>query len=229
MKIGGLMKLTLLDYPEKIACTVFTIGCNFRCPFCHNGGMVLGNNCEELSEEDVLNFLKKRQNVLEGMCLTGGEPLLQQGVENFLRQVKSLGYLVKLDTNGSFPERLQNLIDEKLVDYVAMDVKNCQASYEKTAGAPVDLQAVCRSVELLKNGKVDYEFRTTVTDKHTVQDMEELGRWLCGAKRLYLQKFVVGPDMLDKNSRGCDDNTMRHYKTILKKYVSETHLRGMEE
>lgn len=229
MKIGGLIKLTLLDYPEKIACTVFTVGCNFRCPFCHNGGMVLGTNCEKLSEENVLHFLNKRKNVLEGMCLTGGEPLLQQGVEDFLQKVKNLGYLVKLDTNGSFPDKLQKLIDEKFVDYVAMDVKNCQESYRATAGANVDLQAVCRSVELLKSGVVDYEFRTTVTDKHTTQDVERLGHWLNGAKRLFLQKFVAGPDMLDENSRGCDDETMRRYKTILQKYVPETHLRGMEE
>lgn len=229
MKIGGLMKLTLLDYPEKIACTVFTVGCNFRCPFCHNGGMVLGTNCEQLSEGDVLNFLQKRKNVLEGMCLTGGEPLIQQGVEDFLRKVKNLGYLVKLDTNGSFPERLKQLIDEKLVDYVAMDVKNSQASYQQTAGASVDMQAICQSVELLKSGVVEYEFRTTVTDKHTEQDMEQLGQWLTGAKRLFLQKFVAGPDMLDQNSRGCDDETMHRYKTILQRYVPETHLRGMEE
>lgn len=229
MKIGGLMKLTLLDYPGKIACTVFTVGCNFRCPFCHNGGMVLGTNCEQLSEEDVLVFLQKRKNVLEGLCLTGGEPLIQHGVEDFLRKVKNLGYLVKLDTNGSFPKRLEKLIDEKLVDYVAMDVKNSRASYAKTAGATVDAQAICRSVELLKNGKIDYEFRTTVTDNHTSQDMEQLGQWLMGTKRLFLQKFVAGPDMLDKNARGCDDETMRRYKIILQKYVPETHLRGMEE
>ena len=127
MKIGGLAKLTLLDYPQKVACTVFTIGCNFRCPFCHNASLVECRNCEQLTNEDVLSFLKKRKNVLEGVCVTGGEPLLQSGLEDFLAHVKELGYLVKLDTNGSNPAKLQSLVQKGLVDYVAMDVKNSKA------------------------------------------------------------------------------------------------------
>lgn len=230
MKIGGLLKLTLLDYPNKVACTVFTQGCNFRCPFCHNGGMVFGTNCEELTEWEVLNFLQKRKNVLEGMCLTGGEPLIQQGVEDFLRNVKALGYSVKLDTNGSFPEKLQSLAEKKLVDYVAMDVKNSKSMYHETTGADVDLTAVCRSVELLKSGIVESEFRTTVTGSfHTEESIEEMGQWLQGAKKLYLQKFVKGNDLIDPNTFGCDDDTMRRYKEILQNYISEVHLRGMDD
>lgn len=229
MKIGGLMKLTLLDFPQKIACTVFTVGCNFRCPFCHNSGMVFGTNCENLSEQDVFDFLNKRKSVLEGVCLTGGEPLLQSGVEDFLRHAKQLGYATKLDTNGSFPEKLEELINQKLVDYVAMDVKNCQDCYHKTAGVNVDVAAIDRSVQLLKSGVVDYEFRTTVTTDHTEETMHKLGQWLQGAKRLYLQKFVAGPDMIDPSSQGHDDETMKKFRTILQTYVAETHLRGMEE
>lgn len=229
MKIGGLMKLTLLDFPGKVACTVFTVGCNFRCPFCHNGGMVFGTNCEQMTEWEVLSFLRKRKNVLEGMCLTGGEPLLQNGVEEFLRNVKALGYAVKLDTNGSFPEKLQNLVEKGLVDYVAMDVKNSQKLYCQTTGVQADVESVCRSVEFLKSNAVDYEFRTTVTSDHTEECIREMGEWLQGAKRLFLQKFVASEDLIDKNARGCDENTMRRYKEILQKYVPETHLRGMEE
>lgn len=230
MVFGGLTKLTLLDYPQKVACTVFAAGCNFRCPFCHNAGMVLGRDIQLLQEDDILEFLKKRRNVLEGMCLSGGEPLLQQGTEAFLRKVKDLGYAVKLDTNGSFPDKLQALAENKLVDYVAMDVKNSKILYNATAGVNVDIAAVEKSVEFLKLNVVDYEFRTTVTGNfHTAGQMEELGKWLAGAKRLYLQKFENSGDLLDGSTYGCDDGTMRKYKNILRKYIKETHLRGMDD
>lgn len=229
MKIGGLMKLTLLDYPEKVACTVFTVGCNFKCPFCHNASLVSATNCEQYTTDEILQFLIKRKNVLEGMCLTGGEPLLQSGVEEFLRKVKELVYSVKLDTNGSFPQKLKDLIDKKLVDYVAMDVKNSIALYPQTAGC-ADIDGVKQSVELLKSNVVDYEFRTTVTGNlHTKEGMREMGQWLKGAKRLYLQKFVDSGDLIDKNTSGCDEQTMIRYKNILKTYVPETHLRGMDD
>lgn len=231
MKFGGLTKLTLLDYPEKVACTVFTAGCNFRCPFCHNAGLVRGENMENLTESDVLEFLKKRSAVLEGMCLTGGEPLLQQGVEQFLQRVKALGYSVKLDTNGSFPDRLQSLISAGLVDYVAMDVKNSREAYAVTAGcANLDIDAVCRSVELLKSGVVNYEFRTTVTGNyHTVQSITEMGKWLKGANKLYLQKFVNSGDLIDGNTVGCSDETLKHYRDVLRQYVPNTFLRGVQD
>ena len=230
MKFGGLTKLTLLDYPEKVACTVFTIGCNFRCPFCHNAGLVCGTNYENLSEQDVLEFLQKRSSVLEGMCLTGGEPLLQQGVEEFLHKVKALGYSVKLDTNGTFPDRLQALIEAGLVDYVAMDVKNSRGAYAQTAGCGnLDVNDVCRSVELLKSGVVPYEFRTTVTGNyHTDESMEEMGKWLTGCDKLYLQKFVDSGDLIDGNTVGCSDDTLRRYQRILQQYVPNTFLRGVD-
>ncbi len=229
MNIGGLTKLTLLDFPTKVACTVFTTGCNFRCPFCHNGGLVQGYNIEQLSEDDVLAFLEKRKNVLEGICLTGGEPLLQSGVKEFLHKVKAIGYCVKLDTNGAFPDKLQELVKEKLVDYVAMDIKNSKALYSEMVGVNANITEICRSVEFLKSNVVDYEFRTTVTSRHTEKSVKEMGEWLVGSKRLYLQKFVNSGDLIDKNACGCDDETMRRFKEILQKYVPETHLRGMDD
>lgn len=228
MKIGGLMNLTLLDYPDKVACTVFTVGCNFRCPFCHNNTLVCGNGGRQISENEILSFLKKRQGVLEGMCLTGGEPLIQNGVEDFLRRVKDLGYSVKLDTNGAFPDRLRVLIDAGLVDYVAMDIKNSRERYAETAGCAVDIKAIEQAVDLLKSGIVDYEFRTTVTgNHHDERSIEDTARWIAGAKRYYLQMFVNSGDLIDGLTTGCGEDTMRRYLDIVKRYVPSAELRGM--
>lgn len=228
MIIGGLTNLTLLDYPEKVACTVFTVGCNFRCPFCHNNGLVTDSDVAKLSQVEVLRFLQKRRNVLEGICLTGGEPLIQNGVSEFLRAVKALGYAVKLDTNGAFPERLKSLVEQRLVDYVAMDVKNSKEKYSVTVGGQVDLSKIEQSVGYLKSGVVDYEFRTTVTGNlHDEQSIEAMARWLVGAKRLYLQQFVNSGDLVDPNTVGCDDDTMRRYLEIVKQYVPTAELRGV--
>ena len=227
MKFGGLQKLTLLDYPHKVACTVFTVGCNFRCPFCHNNSLV---NCtaEQLSTEEILAFLNKRKNVLEGVCLTGGEPLLQEDVVEFLTEVKKLGYLVKLDTNGAYPQKLKQLVQLGLVDYVAMDVKNAPDAYEQTVGAKVDLQAIDQSVDFLKSGTVDYEFRTTVTGNlHNENTIEQMGRWLVGAKVLYLQQFVNSGDLVDPSTTGCSVDTLKRYQTILQQYVSDVQIRGI--
>ena len=230
MKFGGLTKLTLLDYPEKVACTVFTTGCNFRCPFCHNAGLVCGSNGETVSEEEILDFLARRKTVLEGVCLTGGEPLLQHGVEDFLRKVKALHYSVKLDTNGSFPDKLSSLISAGLIDYVAMDVKNSRTAYAETAGCGnLNVDAICRSVDLLKGGIVPYEFRTTVTGNyHTEESIEEMGKWLQGNSKLYLQKFVNSGDLIDGSTVGCSDDTLRRYQSILQKYLPNTFLRGVD-
>lgn len=227
MKFGGLQKLTLLDYPQKIACTVFTVGCNFRCPFCHNNSLV-SNNVEEISTEQILAFLRKRKPVLEGMCLTGGEPLLQKDVAEFLAEVKKIGYLVKLDTNGANPQKLKQLVESGLVDYVAMDVKNSLERYNQTAGVNVDLDAICQSVEYLKSGAVDYEFRTTVTDNlHTEKSIEQMGKWLTGAKVVYLQQFVDSGDLIDPTTTGCDEQTLKKYQSVLQKYVQNVQLRGV--
>lgn len=229
MIIGGMTNLTLLDYPEKVACTVFTVGCNFRCPFCHNNTLVCGNDGKQLSVVEVLRFLQKRRNVLEGMCLTGGEPLMQRGVEEFLQAVKALGYSVKLDTNGAFPERLKALVERGLVDYVAMDVKNSKDRYVATAGCKAeDLDKIERSINYLKSGAVDYEFRTTVTgNMHDEQSVKDTAQWLVGAKRYYLQMFVNSGDLIDPDTTGCDEDTMRRYLDIVQKYVPTAELRGI--
>ena len=227
MKFGGLQKLTLLDYPQKMACTVFTVGCNFRCPFCHNNSLV-ECNVQQLTTDEILVFLKKRKNVLEGLCLTGGEPLLQVDVAEFLTEVKKLGYLVKLDTNGAFPHKLKQLVELGLVDYVAMDIKNSPSMYQQTAGANVDMDAICQSVEFLKSGVVDYEFRTTVTGNlHNETSIEEMGKWLVGAKVLYLQQFVDSGDLIDPTTTGCNEQTLQHYQAILQKYIPSVQLRGV--
>ena len=230
MKFGGLQKLTLLDYPEHVACTLFTIGCNLRCPFCHNSTLVVGNfnNLEQISQEEMLAFLRKRSKVLEGVCITGGEPLLQAGIVEFIEQIKEMGYKVKLDTNGTFPEKLRQLVELKLLDYVAMDVKNSRDTYNKTCGCVVEMDEICKSVEYLKSGVVDYEFRTTVTGTfHSEKSIEDTARWLAGAKRWYLQQFVDSGELIDSSVVGVDAKILTHYQQIARKYVSNTQLRGV--
>ena len=200
MRISGLQKLTLLDYPGHVACTVFTGGCNFRCPFCHNAPLVLPERLQgdENGAETVLAFLKKRQGILDGVAVTGGEPLLHKDIDSFLREVKRLGYQVKLDTNGSFPERLRALVEEGLVDRVAVDIKNSPALYAKTVGVPgFDLAPVERSKNYLLSGKVEYEFRTTVVKGlHTRESLLEAARWIAGAREYYLQQFKDSGDVI---------------------------------
>lgn len=192
MLISGLQKLTLLDYPGTVACTVFTGGCNFRCPFCHNAALVLPELMgQDTDEEQVLAFLKRRQGVLDGVAITGGEPLLHKDIGIFLEKVRALGYKIKLDTNGSFPDKLQELISAGLVDRVAMDIKNAPELYAKTVGLPsLDLAPIERSKELLLRGDVDYEFRTTVVKGlHTRESIIGAAKWIAGAKEYYLQQF----------------------------------------
>ncbi len=220
--------MTLLDYPEKVACTVFTVGCNLQCPFCHNATLVQNRDCQDFSEEEILAFLNKRKNVLEGMCLTGGEPLIHD-VADFLRKVKDIGYSVKLDTNGFFPDKLKNLVQNGLVDYVAMDVKNSLERYSETVGKQVDTTAVKQSVEFLKTGAVPYEFRTTVTGNfHNEESILSMGKWLKSNSKLFLQKFVDSGDLLDNTTYGADDQTMEHYRDILLPYLPNTQLRGIK-
>ncbi len=226
MKFGGLQKLTLLDYPEKVACTVFCTGCNFRCPFCHNRSLVDG--CAEYSQEDILAFLDKRKGVLEGICLSGGEPLIYSDVADFLLAVKQMGYKIKLDTNGSFPARLNLLIKENLVDYVAMDVKNSPQYYQTTVGANVDVNAVCQSVEILLRHNVAGEFRTTVTRTfHNAQRIEELAQWLRRADKWYLQQFVHSDDLIDSSVEGYSDEELRALLEIARRYCGNVALRGI--
>ena len=199
MLISGLQKLTLLDYPGMVACTVFTGGCNLRCPFCHNSSLVLPERlAHDTDEEQVLSFLRKRRGTLDGVAVTGGEPLLHKDIDGFLARVHEMGYKIKLDTNGSFPDRLMAIVQAGLVDRVAMDIKNSPELYSATVGIPgFDLEPVERSKNFLLEGSVDYEFRTTVVKGlHTEASITEAARWIAGAKEYYLQQFKDSGDVL---------------------------------
>lgn len=230
MLISGLQKLTLLDYPGRVACTVFTGGCNFRCPFCHNAPLVLPERlARDSSEEAVLAFLSKRRGVLDGVAVTGGEPLLHRDIGAFLEKVKALGFSVKLDTNGSFPDRLRALVSAGLVDRVAMDVKNSPALYEKTAGAAVDMAAIARSRDFLLSGSVDYEFRTTVVKGlHTKESLMDAARWIRGAKEYYLQQFKDSGDVLAIEGLGAfDEKEMHALADAAAEFVPSVQVRGV--
>ena len=240
MRIEGLQKLTLLDYPERVACTIFTGGCNFRCPFCHNASLVVGERGNvvpiesqkngEYSVEEILHFLKKRRGVLDGVCITGGEPLIQKDLEAFIREVRELGYLVKLDTNGSFPDKLKHLVEEGLIDYVAMDVKNARESYGRTIGIEdYDTAAVEESVAFLMEGHVPYEFRTTITKElHTEADICGIRDWIAGAEHYYLQQFVDSGDIIQRGLHACTDETMKAWRELLREKIPSVELRGVE-
>ena len=211
--ISGLQKLTLLDYPGTVACTVFTGGCNFRCPFCHNSALVLPEQLRrENEEEQVLSFLKKRVGILDGVAVTGGEPLLHADMPAFLEKVRALGYKIKLDTNGSFPDRLIAIVRAGLVDRVAMDIKNEPALYAKTAGVPgLDLGPIERSKDFLLAGEVDYEFRTTVVrGLHTAESLVEAARWIEGAKEYFLQQYKDSGAVLNTEGLGAFSSEEMH-------------------
>lgn len=228
MKIGGLQKLTLLDYPGKMACTVFTSGCNLRCPFCHNAGLVTHIDGQYITSEEVLDFLATRKNKLEGMCLTGGEPLLNSDVAEFLYKVKQMGFSVKLDTNGTFPELLESIIKDRLADYVAMDIKNSADKYNLTCGREVNMRNILKSVELLKCGKADYEFRTTVVRQlHDEEDIESIAKWLSGAKVWYLQQFVDSGDLIGQGMSALEEDVLHRFCATAQKYLP-TFVRGIE-
>jgi len=189
MKIGGFQKTSLLDYPKNVSAIVWTAGCNFRCPFCYNKDLVDGN-VKLISEEEIFSFLEKRKGLIDGLVISGGEPLMQKDIIDFTTRVKKLGYLIKIDTNGTFPEKLQELIDKKLVDYISMDVKAPKKKYGRLAGAKTDISKIEKSIDIIRNNAPDYEFKTTfapnLLDK---KDIVEIAKWLEGSKRFYLQQF----------------------------------------
>ena len=232
MRIEGLQKTTLLDFPGKVACTIFTEGCNFRCPFCHNSSLVICDKKGEdptYSEEEILKFLKKRQGILDGVCITGGEPMMQSDLEEFIEKIKKLGYLVKLDTNGSEPMRLKKLIDDGLIDYVAMDVKNCKEEYARTIGVknyPID--RIEESISILLEDRIPYEFRTTVVKEfHTAENMIRLAQWIKGAKNYYMQQFVDSEDVMVKGLHSCDPEEIFQWKKKLEQYIDNVEVRGI--
>jgi len=226
--ITGFDKLSLLNYPEKMACTVFTPGCNFRCPFCHNASIV-ENRYKEYDENNVLRFIKSRCGIIEGVCITGGEPLLQPDLKDFIRKIKDMGLLVKLDTNGYMPDKLKELIDEDLIDYVAMDIKNCFEKYTLTSGtACFDKNRIMKSIEILLEGKVEYEFRTTlVKEFHQKEDIDKICEMIKGAKRYYLQNFEDTGDIIGKDLHGLSKLGLEDYLSEAKQYLACAELRGV--
>lgn len=229
MLIKGFQKLTLLDFPGRTACTVFTGGCNLRCPFCHNALLVTELDNAHYTEEEIFDHLKLRKNVLDGVAVTGGEPLLQKDIERFLYEIKEAGFPVKLDTNGCFPEKLAGILELNLVDYVAMDIKNCPEKYTETVGVrDFDITPVEESIKLLQNSGIDYEFRTTVTaDFHTPEDIEKLAFWIKDTPKYYLQNFVDSGNLIDCSCKGVDRQTMRLMLQKAKKYIPTAELRGI--
>lgn len=221
--------MTLLDYPEKIAATVFTGGCNFRCPFCHNASLVLNNgNTQDIPEEVFFDFLAKRKGLLDGVCISGGEPLLQEEIREFISKIKSLGFLIKLDTNGSFPSRLKDLVSGGLIDYVAMDIKNSPAGYAKTTGTTEDvLPKIKESVAFLLAGHVEYEFRTTVVKGfHTREDFIKIGKWLQGAERYFLQNFVDSGDLIQPGLQNVENAELTTFADVVREYVPFVQIRN---
>ena len=230
MKFYGMQKMTLLDYPGYVACTLFTGGCNFRCPFCHNALLVLDlDENYTIPEEEVLAFLKKRQGLLDGVCVTGGEPLINKDIGNFLSKVKELGFKSKLDTNGTNPALLKELVSQNLVDYVAVDIKNSPEKYAETVGLKsFDMSTINETVNFLMTGSVDYEFRTTVTKQfHTEKSMEEAARFIRGAKRYFLQNFVDSGNLIGSGITGQSKEEMEKLLAVVKKYVPDSCLRGI--
>lgn len=229
MLIKGLQKLTLLDYPDKMACTVFTAGCNFRCPFCHNASLVTNIDDERISEEEFFSFLEKRQGIIDGVCVTGGEPTLQPDLKDFLKKIKDLGYSVKLDTNGYRPEVLKDVVNSGLIDYVAMDIKNSQSKYALTTGIEnLDISKINESVEFLMSGVVDYEFRTTIVKElHTEEDIQDIVSWISGAKKYYLQGFIDSGDLICTGYSGYDKTGLEKLLNIAKNHFGTVELRGI--
>ena len=230
MQFSGFQKLTLLDYPEKTACTLFTAGCNFRCPFCHNAALVTHiDNTVFFTEDYVLDYLKKRTGVLDGVCITGGEPLMHPDLPEFIKKVKSLGYLVKLDTNGSYPERLAELIDSGLIDYVAMDIKNCKEKYLLTAECSKDdLINVEKSVDILKRGKTDYEFRTTVVKEyHEIDDIKKIAEWIAPSEKYFLQNFIDSGDLIKNNLSAHTRETLDLMQLSAQYIIKKVEIRGI--
>ncbi|MBQ9195641.1 MAG: anaerobic ribonucleoside-triphosphate reductase activating protein [Clostridia bacterium] len=232
MLFAGLQKLTLLDYPGHTACTVFTQGCDFRCPFCHNSSLLETGVTPEnpVREEEILSFLMKRRGTLDGVAVTGGEPLLHPELWDFILRVRRMGFKVKLDTNGNRPEYLRRLIDGGMVDMVAMDIKNCPAHYARTVGLPgIDLGPIRESVSLLMEGRTPYEFRTTVTAQlHSEEDMRGIGEWLRGDSPYFLQSYVDSGHVLRPGLTAPSPEKMREYRELLLPYLPLAQTRGLD-
>ena len=230
MKIHGLQKMTLLDYPGKVACTVFFGGCDMRCPFCHNAELLDGTAPPVMDEKELLSFLEKRKGLLDGVAITGGEPMLQKDLPSLAARIRELGYPVKVDTNGNHPELLREMIDRGLAQYVAMDIKNAPERYAETVGIPgFDLSPVMESVSLLLEGRTDYEFRTTaVAELHDDGSFEQIGKWIRGARRYFLQKFTDRDTVPFAGLHAPTDEQMHRWQNMLRADISQVELRGVD-
>ncbi len=232
MRISGLQKLTLLDFPGHIACTVFFAGCDLRCPFCHNAPLVTDIDARDgMDEDEFFAFLEKRRGILDGVAVTGGEPLLQTELYDFIVKIKSMGFAVKLDTNGTHPDRLSEILSSGNVDYVAMDVKNSRYKYAKTVGVSVDVDKIDESVRVIINSGVDHEFRTTVVSEfHEVSDFAEIGKRLSGAKRYFLQQFLDSGALIGDGAtmHAASKSEMERFAAASETFVP-TFLRGVAE
>ncbi|MDD3221031.1 MAG: anaerobic ribonucleoside-triphosphate reductase activating protein [Clostridia bacterium] len=231
MEIKGLAKTTLLDYPGHVAATLFVGGCQFKCPFCHNGSLVTkASQLPNIPLDEVYSFLKKRKGVLDGVCVTGGEPTFQPDLKELLRDIKDMGYLVKLDTNGYDPTQLDHLFKEGLVDYVAMDIKNSPEKYAKTVGRTnLDINRIKLSVELIRESGLDYEFRTTIVKElHSIDDMHAIAEWLKGSRAYYLQSYVASEDVIMPVFSSYTKLELTAIKAMLEDFIPRVYLRGVE-
>lgn len=233
MRIGGFQKVTLIDYPGKIACTIFIHGCNFRCGFCHNPELVISQNGREISQEEILEYLSKRKKFLDGVCISGGEPLMNLDKE-FLIKIKELGFAIKIDTNGSFPEKLDELIDEKLIDFVALDIKASKESYEKVASCNVDLGKIEKTIDIITSRNIEHEFRTTVVEEtHDEEEMKKIGNWISEmvgykVKRFVLQGFKNNEKFIDDRFKNKKDTSKEHLeklKEVMKDFAEDVEVR----
>ncbi|MBP3279382.1 MAG: anaerobic ribonucleoside-triphosphate reductase activating protein [Butyrivibrio sp.] len=231
MLIHGLQKMTLLDYPGYVACTVFLNGCDFRCPYCHNFELVDGTAQALMDDEEFFAFLGKRKGLLDGVCISGGEPLLHKDIDDFIRRIREMGFKVKLDTNGYHPDMLKKLIDEGLLDYIAMDIKNSFAKYAVTTGAPnINTSIIKKSISIIMNSGVDYEFRTTVAGGlHQADDFEQIGAMIPDAKAYYLQQFTMRDTVPDRELYSPSAEEMDTFLKIVKKHVDSAQLRGVSD
>lgn len=229
MLIEGMQKLTLLDFPGQVACTLFAHGCNLRCPFCHNAGLVVRKPEDEISKDELAAFLNKRKGLLDGICLTGGEPLLQRDAKEFIAFLRSFGFKIKLDTNGAFPERLKEIIDDRLVDYIAMDIKSSPEGYAKATGIQdIDIEPFKTSVALIMSSGIDYEFRTTaVRGIHTAADFEGIAEWIKGAKRYYIQRFTDSGDLIGSGFEAFSEQESKQLLALVKQKLPNAELRGI--
>ncbi|MDR2599785.1 MAG: anaerobic ribonucleoside-triphosphate reductase activating protein [Oscillospiraceae bacterium] len=229
MNIGGIQKLTLIDFPDKTACTIFTAGCNYRCLYCHNKDLLEFDESSQNvdNHKQVIDFLKSRVGLLEGVCISGGEPLLQEDIIEFVKEIKQLGFLVKIDTNGSNPKKLKELINNKYIDYVAMDIKNSPENYAKTIDKEkYDIKPIEESLAILRNSKIPYELRTTVTKElHTLDDLIALAKWVSPADKYFLQNYVDSDNVLQKGFIPFSNDEMNYFLTEIRKYLPNAEIR----